>query len=137
LRDLPFEPMIQLPASTRLLTLEHDLPRQSMERAGDAHEIDIAVVDLDTPMLRCALRDYRQVRFAQDFAAAQGASLVLARPDTGKPVGGGYVGEQYALVSYWTPTDLQGKDWIRWYIYRHLPNHIPGSDQLVMWVKVN
>lgn len=134
LYDLPFEPVYPLPASSRLPDLSHDLQKFSMERAGDAHEIDIAVVDADVPQLRWYLRDFRAAKFVPDFASAQDASIVLARPQTGNP-NGSYTGEEFALVSYWTPTQLQGKDWLRWYIYRHLPNHNPGHDQLVLWLR--
>ncbi len=135
LYDLPFEPIYPLPASSRLPDLMHDLQRFSMERAGDVHEIDIAVVDADVPQLRWYLRNFRAAKFVPDFASAQDASIVLARPQTGNP-NGSYTGEEFALVSFWTPTQLQGKDWLRWYIYRHLPNHNPGHDQLVLWLRV-
>ena len=136
LYDLPFEPIFPLPASSRLPDLNHDLQKFSMARAGDAHEIDIAVVDADVPQLRWYLRNFRTVKFVPDFASAQDASIVLARPQTGNP-NGSYTGEEFALVSFWTPSQLQGKDWLRWYIYRHLPNHNPGHDQLVLWLRAD
>ncbi len=134
LYDLPFEPMQPLPASTRLPDLAHDLRQHSMERAGDAHEIDIAVAGVDESQLRWLLRDFRAATFVPNFASAQDASIILARPQLGQP-DGNYIGEEFALVSFWTPTQLQGKDWLRWYVYRHLPNHNPGHDQIVLWVR--
>jgi len=134
---LPFQPMTQLPASTHLRTLYHDLQRQSAERAGDPHEIEIAVVDVESPMLRWELRRFGRARFVSGFDAAADAPIVLARPDAGHPVGGEYVGQEYTLIAYWSLDLLNGKEWVRWYVYRYLPNHKPGSDQLVMWVHVN
>jgi len=134
LYDLPFEPVQILPASSRLPDLLGDLEKESMHRVGDPREIDIAVVDVDTPQLRWVLRDFRAARFVPDFATAAGASIVLARPPAGEPAGN-YLGEEFALVSFWSPAKLQGKGWLRWYITRHLPKHNPGHDQIVLWVQ--
>ncbi|RME46221.1 MAG: hypothetical protein D6796_09325 [Caldilineae bacterium] len=133
---LPFQPMTALPASTRFRTLQLDLQRQSAERVGDRHEIEMAVVGVDTPMLRWGLRRFERVRFVGSFAETGDEPILLARPDAGQPVGRRYVGQEYALIAHWSLDLLNGKEWVRWYVYRYLPNHKPGSDQLVMWVRV-
>ncbi|MFQ5576615.1 MAG: hypothetical protein ACE5G8_06455 [Anaerolineae bacterium] len=135
--EAPFQPMVQLPPSTRLPVLLNDLARLSAERVGDDRLIDIAVVKINSPMLRWYLRRFDRVRFEDDFVSAGDASIILARPDAGPPPAGAYVGQEFALVSHWSPNLLQGKDWLRWYMYRTLPNHLPGSDQVVMWVRVD
>jgi len=105
-----------------------------MARAGDLRELDVAVVDADVSQLRWLLRNFPRARFVADFSAAQGATVILARPDTGAPLGA-YIGQDYTLISFWQIQLLQGKDWLRWYMLRSLPAHRPGSDQLVLWLR--
>ncbi len=134
LRNLSFQPMTQLPASTHFVDLMRDIHRQSNERVGDKNEIDITVLNFDTPMLRWYLRDFKAAHFVADFLSAENSDIILTRA-TDAPPFDGYMGQEYSLISYWTPSQLQGKDWVRWYIYRFVPNYLPGSDQVVMWVK--
>lgn len=134
LRNLPFQSMVQLPASTHFVDLMHDIHRQSNERVGDRNEIDISVLNFDTPMLRWYLKDFPAAHFVADFLSAENSDIILTRA-TDAPPFDGYVGQEYSLISYWNPSQLQGKDWARWYIYRFVPNYLPGSDQVVMWVK--
>jgi hypothetical protein len=108
-----------------------------MERMGDARMLDIAVVDMDDPILRWQLRDFNRVSYDHDFISAAGASIILSRLEAGQPLGGTYIGQEFALVSHWSTAFLTGKEWFRWYFFRYLPNQAPGSDQLVMWVRVN
>jgi len=112
----------------------HDIHRQSNDRVGDRNEIDITVLNFDSPMLRWSLRDFPSTHFVADFLSAQNSDIILTRT-TDTPPFDGYVGQEYSLISYWTPSQLQGKDWLRWYIYRFVPNYLPGSDQVIMWVK--
>lgn len=135
LKDLPFQPMISQPASTRLLTLLEDLSRLSAEETGDTHQLDLAVVDLERPVLHWYLRDFAHVRYVSSFAAADGAAVIVSGSETGEPVDDSYVGQDLAMISQWTPQLVEGKDWVRWYLFRFLPNHIPGSDQVILWVR--
>lgn len=137
LGNLPFQTPVALPPSIRLPIMLDDISRASMERTGDAHTISIAVVNLDAPVLRWYLRQYDQVRYVRDFASVEDAEVILARPDTGHPVSGAYAGEEFSLVSYWRLGLLEGKQAVNWYLYRLIPTHIPGSDQVVMWLKTN
>lgn len=134
LRNFPFQSMAQLPASTHFLDLISDIHRQSNERVGDKNEIDITVLNFDTPMLHWYLKDFNDAHFVADFLSAENSDIILTRA-TDSPPFDGYVGQEYSLISYWTPSQLQGKDWVRWYIYRFVPNYLPGSDQVVMWIK--
>ncbi|OQY30268.1 MAG: hypothetical protein B6I38_07530 [Anaerolineaceae bacterium 4572_5.1] len=135
LSHLPYQPMLQLAPSTRLPAMMDEIERLSMARLGDSRQIDVVVADLDEAALRWSLRNFRQARFEPDFHSADNASLIIARPDAGQPLEGAYVGQDFALVSFWTPNLLQGKEWLRWYLYRHLPTSLPGSDQVVLWAK--
>ena len=135
LKNLPFQPMLSQPASTRLLTLLEDLSRLSAERTGDPRQLDLAVVDLNRPMLRWHLREFARARFVANFAAAGGAPVIVASAGAGQPLEGGYAGQDLALINHWAPNVLEGKYWARWYLFRFLPNHIPGSDQIILWVK--
>jgi hypothetical protein len=135
LQALAFQPMISQPTSTRFETLLAELTRLSAERAGDPSLIDIAVVDYGRPMLRWHLRHFTNLHFVENFNSAVGASVVLSAPDVGQPLGGSYVGQDLALISYWSPQFVAGKDWLRWYLYRFLINQVPRSDQIILWVK--
>ena len=136
LSHLPYQPMIQLAPSIRLPVMMDEIERLSMARFGDLHQIDVVVVDLDDAALRWSLRDFRRARFEPDFHSADNAALIIARPDAGQPLSGAYAGQDFALVSFWTPNLLQGKEWLRWYFYRYLPTYVPGSDQVVLWAKL-
>jgi hypothetical protein len=135
LKDIAFQPMVAQPASTRLETLMTEVARLSAARTGDPGLIDIAVVDYDRPMLHWHLRHFANVDFVNNFNSAVGASIVLAAPDIGQPVGGSYVGQDLALIASWSPRLVVGKDWLRWYLYRFLMNHVPGSDQIILWAR--
>lgn len=134
---LPFQTPVALPPSVSLPIMLNDISRASMERTGDTHTISIAVVNLDEPLLRWYLRRYNRVRYVRDFASAEDAAVILARPDAGQPVSGAYAGQEFSLVSYWRPSLLEGKQAAQWYLYRTVPTHIPGSDQVVMWLRAN
>jgi hypothetical protein len=135
LKEIAFQPMVAQPASTRLETLMTEVARLSAARTGDPGLIDIAVVDYDRPMLHWHLRHFSNVDFVNNFNSAVGASIVLAAPDIGQPVGGSYVGQDLALIASWSPRLVVGKDWLRWYLSRFLMNHVPGSDQIILWAR--
>lgn len=134
LKDLPFQPMVYQPASTQLQTLIGDIARISTERTGEPAELDVALVSLEQPVLNWYLRDYRNIRYSGNFAEAQGVSIVVA-PPVGEPLGGGYVGQDLSLINRWSPDSIQGKDWLRWYVFRLLPNQMPESDRIILWVR--
>ncbi|OQY46516.1 MAG: hypothetical protein B6242_07490 [Anaerolineaceae bacterium 4572_78] len=135
LKDLPFQPMVTQPTSTLLPILISDLEQISIEKTGEKHQIDVAVVGFETPILHWYLRDFDNIRYSSDFVSVSDYAIVLTGPTGGEPYGGGYVGQDYSLISDWAPSYIDAsKDSIRWYLFRTLPRHMPGSDQVVMWL---
>jgi len=135
LKDLPYQPMVSQSVSTQFLALLGDVTRLSIERTSDPYDVDLALINLDQPILRWYLRDFTEIRFAGNFAAASGADIILAPSEAGQPVGGGYVGQDLALTSHWRPSLIEGKAWIRWYLFRFLPHHQPETERVILWVR--
>lgn len=133
LGHLPFQPMISLPPSAEFPLLLTELERISVEKTGEPHTLSPTVVNLDVPMLRWYLRDFEQTIYVPNFMDAEGKPVILARPDMGNPVSGAYMGQDFSLISHWQMALLEGKTIVRWYLFRHVPTHIPGTDQVVLW----
>jgi hypothetical protein len=136
LDQAPYQPMISRPASTRLLALLDDLRRFSTTQTGSPAALEVAVVGLgDRPLLRWHLRDFDKANYVSAFDEAGPAPVLIAAASAGQPTQGSYVGQDLALTAHWTPQLVEGKDWVRWYLFRFLPNHKPESDQIVLWVR--
>ena len=136
LDQLPYQPLISQPASTRLRTLLDDVSRLSTAQTGSPTALEVAVVGLaDRPLLRWHLRAFDKASYVSTFDGAGQAPVVIAAASAGQPTQANYVGQDLALIAHWTPNLVERKDWLRWYLFRFLPNQQPVSDQVVLWVR--
>ncbi|MEM7031737.1 MAG: hypothetical protein AAF629_19440 [Chloroflexota bacterium] len=136
LKDLSLQPMVAEAPATRFVTLLDDIGRISAERRSDPTQIDVALLGVDSPTFRWYLRDFSAVRSVAGFAEARGTSLILAPPEAGHPFEDTYTGQDYALTNRWQMTALVGKQWIRWYLFRFLPEQLPiANEDVVLWVR--
>ena len=133
IEQLAFQPMIAQPPSTQLTALLDDITRLALERSGDAREIDLAVVNLNQPLLRWHLRDLRHVRFVGSAGEAPGDTVILTSPEA-QPFGGGYVGQDFALTAHWSVEFGSFQDRLRWYLFRTQSNQLQLTNPVIMWV---
>lgn len=116
---------------------DHDLLVQTVydtaERArGVRTELDVFVVDVDSPSLQWALRKINTVRFVKAISPELTPSLVITRDDQQLAFREDYTGQDFVWKE--TPTwDLLGiSDWLRWVMFRYVPS---GKEYLVVWVR--
>lgn len=155
----PREPLVIEPTATEVRLLTDTLVHLSNEHRGDAHAIDMTVLN-DDPALAWALRDFRQAHLTEatrgPFSTAviitRQASLELAAglgtPEFGP---GGYVGQSFTLRRRWKPgglacrrhltqapsgqaRQLDCSSLVRWLIFRHSPTE-PTEERVVLWLR--
>ncbi|MEJ5202407.1 MAG: hypothetical protein WHV66_09255 [Anaerolineales bacterium] len=116
---------------------DHDLLVQTVydtaERArGMRTELDIYVVDIDSPSLQWALRKMNTVKIVKAISPEATPSLVITRDDLQPAFSVDYTGQDFVWkeVPAW---DLLGvADWLRWMMFRYVPS---GKEYLVVWVR--
>lgn len=116
---------------------DHDLLVQTVydiaERTrGVRTELDVFVVDVDSPSLQWALRKVNSVRFVKAISLELIPSLVITQDDQQLAFREDYTGQDFVWKE--TPTwDLFGvSDWLRWMMFRYAPS---GKEYLVVWVR--
>ncbi len=116
---------------------DHDLLVQTVydtaERVrGVRTEVDVFVVDVDSPSLQWALRKINTVRFVKAISLELTPSLVITRDNQPLAFREDYTGQDFVWKE--TPTwNLLGiSDWLRWIMFRYIPS---GKEYLVVWVR--
>lgn len=109
------------------------LERLSAQRQTDPHALPVTVAGYDRPILRWYLREFREVRFVPGLAAPPEAGAVVAPADRELPLGETFTGQDFQVVQRGLPGRLQGKDLVRWLLFR---DNVASQDKdtLVLWV---
>jgi hypothetical protein len=130
----PREMMVANPTQPAARDLVNLLEELSLWRSGDKHELPIGVVALDDPVLRWYLRDFRDVRYAEDVGDKPDRSIYIAPAlFAASSLENDYKGEPFEWRGErFTPTG-QPTDWIKWWLYREAAP--PESQQIVLWAK--
>ncbi len=140
LPDRPYHLMLTQTPTSQLQNLRNQLSQLSAEHTGDIRTLNIALVNLDTPWLRWYMRDFRQARFISSFTALSPISntqamVILAPSEAGQPTDGSYSGQDFSLLTHWSLDTLEGKAWLQWYLYRHVPQRPTTTDHIILWVQ--
>ncbi len=109
------------------------LQRLSVQRQTDPHALPVTVAGYDRPLLQWYLREFREVRFVPGLAAPPETGVVLAPADRQLPLGETFTGQDFQVVQRGLPGRLQGKDLVRWRLFR---DNVVSQDKdtLVLWV---
>lgn len=88
---------------------------------GQRHQIDIEVVNYDTPSLRWALRDFSFVTWDLQYSPVETPSVIIA-PDY-QQIGSTtlYRGQGIAWAQYPSYAKMGFSEWMRWIFYRQAP----------------
>lgn len=93
----------------------------SLWNHGQRHQIDIEVVNYDTPSMRWALRDFSSVTWDLQYSPAETPSVIIA-PDY-QQIGSTtlYRGQGIAWAQYPSYAKMGFAQWMRWVFYRQAP----------------
>lgn len=130
----PREPMVSYPTHPAVRDLFGLLEELSLWRSGDKRELPIGVVALEDPVVRWYVRDFRDVRFAEDVGDNPERAIYIAPASfTAPALESRYRGEPFELRSgRFTPV-LRRAEFIRWLFYREAEP--PESQQVVLWAR--
>lgn len=121
------------------LPLEEDLLMRSI---GDASEwntglenmLDLAVVQVPSPALKWALRDYLGAEYYDVTPVGVAPSLAVTYEQTSPGLAGTYRGQDFRWTSEPGWSSLTTMDWFRWALFKKAPLN---SKVLIFWVRTD
>ncbi len=124
---------------TGRLALEEDLLMQSI---GDVSEwntgqdsmLDLAVIQVPSPALKWALRDYLNVAYYDVIPVRAAPSLALTYEQSSPGLAGTYRGQDFRWTSEPGWSSFTTKDWFKWALFKKAPMN---SDMLILWVRTD
>ena len=120
-----------VPEEDLLLSTIDDFSEWSV---GNQEEIDIAVVNLDTPELNWILRDYKNVSFVNYIPADKTPSLIVSADKETPNLSVEYTGQDFSISKKQILTGYSFWDITSWFFYRDLRFE---SDDIVLWVRTD
>jgi hypothetical protein len=108
-------------------------------QTGHKDTLDLVVTELDTPSLRWALRNYRNVSFVSQLAPDSKPSVVISvlKPGANLGLGVAYTGQPLVWGQSVNWPALLSQDWIPWFFYRDLPYRpdIINRQSIILWLR--
>jgi len=130
----PREPMVIHPTHPAVRDLVGLLEELSLWRSGDRRELPIGVVALEDYVVRWYVRDFRDVRFADNVGDNPDRAIYIAPASfTAPALESRYRGEPFELRSGRFAPVWQGANFIKWWLYREAQP--PESQQVILWAK--
>lgn len=113
-----------------------------MKSIGDASEwntgrrdsLDLAVVNITSPALRWALRDYLTVSYYDVNPVGSTPSMVLTDQQSSPALAESYRGQDFMWASQPDWQIMTANDWLNWLVYKKAPLK---SDTLILWVRTD
>ncbi len=108
-------------------------------KTGHRDGVDLAVSGVDTPSLRWALRNFRNIQFVSALAPDAKTSVILTaeKPDASLGLSLPYTGQglEWGRTVLWS--ELLPPDWLGWFFYRELDNRpdIIRQQSLIVWLR--
>jgi len=101
---------------------------------GLENTLDLAVVDISSPALEWALRDYDKARFYNVLPVGTSPSMVLTREQASPLLAEYYRGQDFIWQAQPAWTSMLPRDWVKWAIYKTASLE---SDIVVFWVRTD
>ena len=120
-----------VPEEDLLLSTIDDFSEWSV---GNQEEIDIAVVNFDSPELNWILRDYTNVSFINYIPADKTPSLILSADKETPNLSVEYTGQDFTISQKQILTGYSFWDITNWFFYRDLRF---TSEDIVLWVRTD
>lgn len=140
LMDLAYQPLAGVPASTEFVALINTIERQSEERAYGENLMPLTLVGEPSPALQWALRDFPHLTQVSSVTEAPTTPAIItsgnSEEDKAAALGEDYIGQSFAVESYWSPAYLSGKSLLKWLIYHEAPER-PQGNQVVLWLRLD
>jgi len=106
---------------------------------GSRDGVDVAVSGVDTPSLRWALRNFRNLNFISALAPDAKTSVVITPEKLGANLGLAlpYTGQGLAWSQSVLWSELLPQDWLGWFFYRDLASRpdILNRQGLILWLR--
>jgi hypothetical protein len=98
---------------------------------------DIAVVGLNSPSLRWALRGYKRVSFVDHLSADSSPAVVITLNQPELALAATYRGQSFLLSDQTSWNLLNAWDWYRWMIFRTVPTSTRKQDRMILWARLD
>ena len=139
LRNLAYQPLAGIPASTELIALANTLSTESAVRSGDRTMLDIGLVGQQPAALHWQLRNYQEQRQVGSSLEAPSTTVIITPAGTEEDndfnLNDSYLGQDFALDAIWAPVGLPPKALVTWLIYREGPNQ-PEGNKVIVWMRL-
>jgi hypothetical protein len=104
------------------------------ETRGFPH-LPVTVVGADDGLVAWLLRDFVHARFVSDLADARAEPVVITPVGDLPDLGGSYVGRQVTLSRDWSPTSMQGFDFLAWWSVGTTRLEAQTAVAVMLWVR--
>lgn len=134
----PHELLAPAPTSPQVRTLVETLEGISSRYEGDRHVIALTVEEGTGPVLAWYLRDFREARFFSPISEPDTPVVITLAGKVEKneaPFKGEYVGQDFALRSWWEPARLTWPEVVQW-LLRHESDSTTHDEKVILWVRI-
>lgn len=101
---------------------------------GLKNKLDLAVINISSPALEWALRDYETVNFYEVLPVGTSPSMVITREQASPELAEYYSGQDFVWEAQPNWAVMLPRDWFKWAVYKSAPVE---SDLLVFWVRTD
>ncbi len=119
--------------------MDEDLLRQTVGdlalwTRGDRSVIDVSVVGIDSPSLRWALRDVRQLSFVNYLPQTTQPAIVITPDQQTINISNSYRGQDFVWTRGPAWTVFLDAEWLRWFMQRQSPTE---KTTLILWARTD
>ena len=137
----PRQPLVRLPAAEGVSDLVTTLEQLSSWRVGDTYLLGIVADRRLGPAVEWELRRFQNISWVDKLDSwppsvpdEQSNVVILTPADAPLSSDEGYVGQDFAVRSFWSPAGLRGQSLIRWILLRTATTPV-NSERAVLWVE--
>ncbi len=104
----------------------------SLYSTGTENDIDIAVLDVDSPELRWGLHDYQLLKTFEYIGETDRPSIIISSPDSQIRSTASYRGQEILWTSRVDYDNMSAPEWLRWFALREAPTI---NESLLLWAR--
>jgi len=110
------------------------LDRLSDTHAGRIGSLDVTVVGIQSPALRWALRNYRDLTYVDQLPAQSQPSVVITQKEQQPQLAASYRGEGFLWYQYTDWSSMLSSEYLPWFIQHKATQQ---KTSLVLWVRTD
>ena len=109
----------------------HDL---SIYKSGQANNLQVSVVGIQSPTLNWLLRGYTDVQYSDSLSTLETPDIILTNDQTQPGQTSTYRGQDFVLSIQPAWSQMIGSNWSNWLVFREAPEE---TSKIILWARTD